>query len=182
MPAASARPRSNRPAPIPGDAAAELADRLHSSAIRLLRQLRREDARAGLSGPRLSALSVVVFAGPLTLGELAAAEQVRPPTMTRLVRALEARRLVAREADDRDGRVVRVRATAKGRTLMAKGRARRVRALAEGLRTLDQAEVAALGGAVETLERVVGRLAQPSPAVAAPEKSGVSPPTGATAE
>jgi DNA-binding MarR family transcriptional regulator len=145
---------------VPDDAATELADRLHSAAIRLLRRLRREDARTGLSGPRLSALSVVVFAGPLTLGELAAAEQVRPPTMTRLVRALEARGLVTREPDERDGRVVRLRATAKGRTLMAEGRARRVRALAEGLRTLNSSDVTALDGAVGTLEQVVGRLAR----------------------
>ncbi len=147
---------------VPNDTATQLADRLHSAAIHLLRRLRREDARTGLSGPRLSALSVVVFAGPLTLGELAAAEQVRPPTMTRLVRALESRGLVAREADESDGRIVRLRATAKGRTLMAEGRARRVRALAEGLRTLETAEVAELGGAVATLERVVGRLARTS--------------------
>jgi DNA-binding MarR family transcriptional regulator len=141
----------------PGDAATELADRLHSAAIHLLRRLRREDARTGLSGPRLSALSVVVFGGPLTLGELAAAEQVRPPTMTRLVRALEARGLVAREPDAHDGRVVRLRATAKGRTLMAAGRARRVRALAEGLRTLDVPDVTVLEQAVTVLERIVRR-------------------------
>src|ERR687896_2324102 len=147
---------------VHGDAATALADRLHSAAIHLLRRLRREDARTGLSGPRLSALSVVVFGGPLTLGELAAAEQVRPPTMTRLVRALEARGLVTREGDAHDGRVVRLRATAKGRALMAEGRARRVRALAEGLRTFEAADVAALGGAVETLERGVGRVRQTS--------------------
>jgi DNA-binding MarR family transcriptional regulator len=145
---------------VPNNVATELADRLHSAAIHLLRRLRREDARTGLSGPRLSALSVVVFAGPLTLGELAAAEQVRPPTMTRLVRALEARGLVTREPDEYDGRVVRLRATAKGRTLMAEGRARRVRALAEGLRTLNSSDVTALDGAVGTLEQVVGRLAR----------------------
>ena len=152
----SARPAIDAPA----DGATALADRLHSAAIHLLRQLRREDARTGLSGPRLSALSVVVFAGPLTLGELAAAEQVRPPTMTRLVRALEARALVIRESDEHDGRVVRLRPTAKGRTLMAEGRARRVRALAEGLRTLDSLDVEALSDAVDTLERVVQRLAR----------------------
>ena len=145
-------------ATVPADAATELADRLHSAAIHLLRRLRREAARTGLSGPRLSALSVVVFAGPLTLGELAAAEQVKPPTMTRLVRALEARGLVTREGDENDGRVVRLRATAKGRSLMAQGRARRVRALAEGLRTLEGAERAALGEAVDVLERIVPRL------------------------
>jgi DNA-binding MarR family transcriptional regulator len=144
--------------PAPSDAATELADRLHSVAIHLLRRLRRVDTRTGLSGPRLSALSVVVFGGPLTLGELAAAEQVKPPTMTRLVRALEARGLVARESDERDGRVVRLSATAKGRKLMAEGRARRVSTLAEGLRTLDAAEVRALGGAVDTLEQVIQQL------------------------
>jgi DNA-binding MarR family transcriptional regulator len=159
MPVRSARARAST-THVPDDAATELADRLHAAAIHLLRRLRREDAQTGLSGPRLSALSVVVFAGPLTLGELAAAEQVRPPTMTRLVRALEARGLVTREPDEHDGRVVRLRATAKGRTLMAEGRARRVRALAEGLRTLNSSDVMALDGAVGTLEQVVGRLAR----------------------
>jgi DNA-binding MarR family transcriptional regulator len=145
-----------------GDGATVLADRLHSAAIHLLRRLRRVDATTGLSGPRLSALSVVVFGGPLTLGELAAAEQVKPPTMTRLVRALEARRLVSREADEHDGRVVRLRATSKGRALMAEGRARRVHTLAEGLRTLDSSELDALSDAVETLEQIIARLARAS--------------------
>src|SRR5215208_7560323 len=77
----------------------DLADRLHSAAIHLLRRLRREDDASGLAAPKLSALSVVVHAGPLTLGALAAAEQVRPPTMTRIVAALEAEGLVTREAD-----------------------------------------------------------------------------------
>ena len=66
-----------------------LADKLHSSAIHLLRQLRKEDDASGISAPRLSALSVVVFGGPLTLGQLAKAEQVKPPTMTRIVTGLE---------------------------------------------------------------------------------------------
>jgi DNA-binding MarR family transcriptional regulator len=156
----SARPAASATVAVPDDAATELADRLHSAAIHLLRQLRRVDTKTGLSGPRLSALSVVVFGGPLTLGELAAAEQVKPPTMTRLVRALEARGLVSRESDERDGRVVRLSATAKGRKLMAEGRARRVSALAEGLRTLGGPEVASLESAIDTLERVVGRLSR----------------------
>src|SRR5919199_1876113 len=80
-----------------------VADRLHSAAIHLLRRLRKVDEASGLSAPRLSALSVLVFAGPRTLGELAAAEQVRPPTMTRLVRALERSGLVTREHDPDDG-------------------------------------------------------------------------------
>src|SRR4051794_41857953 len=80
---------------IPEDAKV-VADQLHSAAIHLLRSLRREDTASGLSAPRLSALSVVVFGGPLTIGALAAAEQVRPPTMTRLVAALQAQGLRAR--------------------------------------------------------------------------------------
>src|ERR671914_1928025 len=132
MPVRDARAQTEEAAV--GDGATVLADRLHSAAIHLLRRLRRTDTKTGLSGPRLSALSVVVFGGPLTLGELAAAEQVKPPTMTRLVRALEARGLVSREPDERDGRVVRLRATAKGRTLMAEGRARRGGGPGGGLR------------------------------------------------
>jgi DNA-binding MarR family transcriptional regulator len=72
----------------------EIADHLHSAAIHLLRKLRKEDEGSGLNAPRLSALSVIVFAGPITLGDLAAAEQVRPPTMTRIVNALEQQGLV----------------------------------------------------------------------------------------
>jgi DNA-binding MarR family transcriptional regulator len=140
------------------DPATQLADRLHSAAIHLLRGLRGVDTKTGLSGPRLSALSVVVFGGPLTLGELAAAEQVKPPTMTRLVRALEVRGLVAREADEHDGRIVRLRATARGRKLMMEGRARRVSALADGLRALDDSEVQSLEGVLDILERIVHRL------------------------
>src|ERR671924_776068 len=92
----------------------EAADRFHSAAIHALRHVRREDPASGLSAARLSALSVLVFGGPRTLGELAAAERVRPPTMTNTVRGLEEAGLVRREADPHDGRVVRVEATAKG--------------------------------------------------------------------
>src|ERR671936_1538942 len=89
----------------------EAADRFHSAAIHALRHVRREDPATGLSAARLSALSVLVFGGPRTLGELAAAEHVKPPTMTRIVRALEEDGLVRREPDPNDGRIARVRAT-----------------------------------------------------------------------
>ena len=140
-------------------AADDLADRWHSLAIHLLRRLRREDVKAGLTGPRLSALSVIVFAGPITLGELAAAEQVRPPTMTRLVRALEREQLVRRENDPNDGRIVRLRATAKGDALLREGRTRRVRRLAQPLTELTTDERDTLQRAAEILARVVARLA-----------------------
>ena len=142
-----------------GNASAdELADRLHSQAIHLLRRLRREDVNAGLTGPRLSALSVIVFGGPITIGDLAAVEQVRPPTMTRLVRALEAEGLVRREKDPGDGRVVQLRATSKGQELLGEGRARRVRRLASVLDDLSPVERDAMTAALEILARVVARL------------------------
>jgi DNA-binding MarR family transcriptional regulator len=137
--------------------AAATADRIHSAAIHLLRWLRREDERSGISAPRLSALSVVVFGGPRTLGELAAAEQVRPPTMTRLVAALEAEGLVRREGDPDDGRVWRVHATAKGRRLLAEGRARSVDALAARVDELAADDRAALARAAEVLETMTAR-------------------------
>ena len=87
----------------------DLADRLHSSAIHLLRRLGGQDTAAGLSGPRLSALSVMVFAGPIWMSDLAAAEQVRLPTISRLVSDLEREGLVERVADETDRRVQRVR-------------------------------------------------------------------------
>lgn len=144
--------------PSPSARAADVADRLHSAAIHLLRWLRREDERSGLSAPRLSALSVVVFApAPITLGQLAAIEQVRPPTMTRLVAALEAEGLVVREADPDDGRVVRVRATARGRALLMAGRTRRVTALADALGALTVDDRTVLARAAELLERLAAR-------------------------
>jgi DNA-binding MarR family transcriptional regulator len=101
---------------------------------------------------------VVVFGGPITLGDLAAAEQVRPPTMTRLVRALEREQLVRREKDPDDGRVVRLRATAKGENVLHAGRARRVRRLAEPIADLSETEREALQHAADIFNRVVSRL------------------------
>lgn len=140
---------------VPDKRPAEVADRLHSAAIHLLRSLRRQDEASGITAPRLSALSVVVFAGPLTLGELAAAEQVRPPTMSRLVSSLEAEGLVVRVGDTRDRRVVRVCATPAGARMLEAGRERRIAALAKRLRRLDSQEVAILEQAAALVEKVV---------------------------
>ena len=134
-----------------------VADRLHSAAIHLLRRLRVEDEALGISAPRLSALSVLVFAGPRRVGELAEAEQVEPPTMTRLVDGMERDGYVAREADPEDRRAVIVRATAKGVRALKKGRSQRVDALAAGLRALTSDELAVLAHGVDVLERVVRR-------------------------
>lgn len=141
--------------------AVDTADRLHSVAIHILRRLRRVDSASGLSAPRLSALSVVVFAGPLTLGDLADAEQVRRPTMTRLVQALLRAGYVRRLRDARDGRVVRIAATARGERVMRDGRERRVRMLEALLRELPAADRAALKRALRALEGVFGGGSQP---------------------
>jgi DNA-binding MarR family transcriptional regulator len=132
-----------------------VADRLHSAALHLLRRLRIEDDALGISPPRLSALSVVVFAGPIQIGALAAAEGVAAPTMTRLIDGLERDGLVDRGPDPHDGRAVVVRATAKGTRVLQRGRARRVETLARGLRALEPAELDALARGVEALERML---------------------------
>jgi DNA-binding MarR family transcriptional regulator len=154
MPARSAR--GNRAAAgAAASGSADLADRLHSAAIHLLRRLRREDDASGLPAPQLSALSVIVFGGPITLGALAQAEQVRPPTITKLVATLEEAGLVEREVDVADRRVVRVKATGRGTRLLQEGRKRRVASLAASLAQLPAAERDCLARAVPILEKVV---------------------------
>ena len=132
-----------------------VADRLHSAAIHLLRRLRVEDEALGISAPRLSALSVLVFAGPKRIGELARLEQVEPPTMTKLVDALVRDGLVVRERDPEDARAVQVRATPTGARTLRRGRARRVETLRARLATLSPAELAALDEGVDVLERIL---------------------------
>lgn len=139
----------------------DTADRLHSAAIHLLRRLRREDTVTGLAPARLSALSVLVFGGPMNLTALAAAEQVQPPTMTRVVQALEAERLVRRKADAADKRGSTLMATARGRRILDEGRRRRVTRLAEELQALPSRERELLERAAAILERLSGGRATP---------------------
>ena len=145
---------SSPPVSQPPADPSHLADRLHSAAIHLLRRLRLEDAASGLTAPRLSALSVIVFAGPVTLRALADAEQVQPPTMTRIVRALEQAALVARRPHPDDGRQILLEATPSGRQLLEAGRARQTAALARRLDALPAADRADLARAVALLERL----------------------------
>jgi DNA-binding MarR family transcriptional regulator len=135
-----------------------LADQLHSAAIHLLRHLRKEDDASGLSAPRLSALSVVVFGGPITLGQLATAEQVKPPTMTRIVTGLEKEGLVRRKGDARDRRLTRIYATPKGGKVLAAGRARRVELLASAVERLGPKELAELGRGAQLLRELIDSM------------------------
>jgi DNA-binding MarR family transcriptional regulator len=164
MPSASARPREPRAKargntqarPLARPNTIDLADRLHSAALHLLRRLRREDDASGLPAPQLSALSVIVFGGPITLGALAQAEQVRPPTISKLIVMLEAKGLVDRVVDPHDRRIVRVKATARGTKLLHDGRQRRVAALVASLTALSAADRALLARSLPVLEKISG--------------------------
>jgi len=131
------------------------ADRLHSAAIHLLRRLRKQDAASGVGPAQLSALSVLVFAGPKTLGELAAAEQVKPPTMSRVVAGLKRSHLIEITRDSRDARRMHIRATAKGALLLQQGRERRVEYLAQHLGSLTTSELTQLSAVAGILERLL---------------------------
>lgn len=136
----------------------EVADRLHSAAIHLLRRARRTDPLTGVSPAQLSALSVLM-SGPKTLGDLAAAEQVRPPTMSRLVSEME-RVGVARKVTDRaDARVIRVHATPKGLRALSRGRAMRIEAIERLITGLDPDELGTVERAVGTIEKLLGQRA-----------------------
>jgi DNA-binding MarR family transcriptional regulator len=132
-----------------------VADRLHSTAIHLLRRLRKQDVATGEGPARLSALSVLVFGGPKTLGELAAAEQVKPPTMSRIVAGLVRSDLVEITRDPEDARRMQIRATRKGEKLLQKGREMRIQYLAEHLQRLTPQELARVQEAVQILARVL---------------------------
>ena len=133
----------------------ELAARVHSAALHLLRRLAQDDRATGVSAPRLSALSVLVFGGPRTIGELAGIEGVTPPTMTRLVAAMVADGLIDRREDPGDRRVVRVQASATGRSLLLAGRDRRVATLAAMVKPLTAKERRRLDAAAATIERML---------------------------
>ena len=131
--------------------ATELAARLASLSTILQRELGRADAGDGLTRARLSALSLLVLGGPRTLGDLAAGEHVRPPTMTRLVHAMEADGLVVREPHPTDGRSIIIRATRSGEELLGQGRAHQIAALARAIGDLDEADRARLADAADLL-------------------------------
>jgi DNA-binding MarR family transcriptional regulator len=131
-----------------------VADAIHSAAIHLLRKIRKEDDRTGITPARLSALSVLVFGGPVRITDLARAEHVKPPTMTRIVAALEAARLAKRTSDVTDGRSARIEATRRGARLMQEGRKRRVMRLGDALEGLNNEDLAVLARAAEIIESV----------------------------
>jgi DNA-binding MarR family transcriptional regulator len=135
----------------------EAADLIHSASIHLLRRVREVDAAAmEISPARASALSVLVFGGARSLGELAADERVTPATMSKLVSALESEGLVRRYPDVNDARAIRIEATAKARRILERGRSKRLDLLERLLADASAAEVDAVRTAAEVVERSLG--------------------------
>ena len=143
--------------------ATELAARLANLSTVLQRELAHSDGGDGLTRSRLSALALLVLGGPRTLGQLAASERVKPPTMTRLVHAMEADGLVERAPNPSDGRSVIIRATAIGERQLERGRTRQIAPLAESISDLDRSERRQLEDASDVLGRVLRDAAWESP-------------------
>jgi DNA-binding MarR family transcriptional regulator len=143
------------PAGLPANELNELANTVHSVSLRLLRQIRVVDGTSGLSGPRISLLSVLVFAGPLPIGKLATIEQISGPAITKLVDGLAKDGLARRVRSGTDRRVVLVEATKAGRRRLEEGRARRVNAVASALGQLDPRERAKMREAFQVLARLL---------------------------
>ena len=141
------------PAGLPADELHQTANLLHSASLRLLRRARTVDAEMDLDGPRASLLSVLVFGGPQPVTKLAEAEQVSAPAISKLVRVLEEQGLVERTAHAGDRRVVLVGATKAGRRLLERGRAARVRIVADLLAKLSERDLAS----VRRSATVIGR-------------------------
>lgn len=133
----------------------EIADRLHATAIHLLRLVRVQDAASGIGPAQLSALSVLVFGGPASLNALAAAEQVRPPTMSRIVDALEQSGLAHRHANENDRRAIVIESTPKGSALLHAGRKLRVEFLAAYLAKLTSVELEQLDASIAAVQKIL---------------------------
>ncbi len=129
----------------------ELAEQLRGAVNRLNRLLRQESL-GGISPAQASMLGMADRLETPTLGELAKAEQIQPPTMTRLVAQMESAGLIERIADPSDRRICRVKVTAKGRRELQRIRTRKTAFLVERIASLDEADQASLGRLVELLE------------------------------
>jgi DNA-binding MarR family transcriptional regulator len=143
------------PPGVPADARHATANALHSAALRLLRRARTADTQMDLDGPRASALSVLVFGGPVPIGRLAAAEQVSPPAITKTVAALERAGLVERVHSEVDRRVVLVQATKQGRARLERGRAARVRVVADLIAALSDRDRRTLDRAAQIIANIL---------------------------
>lgn len=145
--------------PVLEPAKTEVAPRLRLVVMRIARLLRqRADPENDLSTSLLSALATVDRVGAVTLGELAAAERVQPPSMTRLVAKLEERELVVRRVDVSDRRVARVEITPEGHKLLHRSRTLKTAFLAQRLQSLSSEDLAVLDAALPVLEKLAEEI------------------------
>ncbi len=135
---------------------ADLAAQLRGAVTRFHRRLRRERADTDLTLTQGSALTAVEQAGTMTPRGLAAAEGVRPPSMTKVIAALEERGLLHRAAHPTDGRQVILSLTPAGDALLRENRRLREAWLARQLATLTPAERGTLRDAAAILDRLAG--------------------------
>jgi DNA-binding MarR family transcriptional regulator len=159
-------PRRPLPDGLEGGRTVELANRLNSAAIHLLRRISRQDGVDGVPPARLSALSVLVFGGPMTVSALARRERVATPTMTRTVDALVRDGLVVRNPVPGDRRASLLTVTDRGRDLLERGRARRIEGLAGELAAVTPERLDVIEAALDVLEHLEvtpSSLASPLP-------------------
>lgn len=141
---------SEKPRP-PADPDPEMVARLRLAIMRLARQLRQQ-AEADITPSMLSVMATLDTCPPLTLGELAARERVRPPTMTRIVARLDEEGLVERTPDETDKRVSHVTLSSKGKELIKRNRTRKNAYLTGRLRAAGTTD---LDRAVVLMERLL---------------------------
>jgi DNA-binding MarR family transcriptional regulator len=132
----------------------DVAAKLHSVAIRVLRHAREADREAGIGPARLSALSVLVYGGPCAISELASAEHVSVPTMTRIVQGLEQLGLARRKPSPDDARSSIVGASARGTALLERARTARLHRIDALLKKARPADVVRLGEALTAVFEV----------------------------
>lgn len=147
-------PRRPLPAGLTASRTVELANQLNSAAIHLLRRIARDDGADGLTAARASALSVLAFGGPQRPGDLARRERVSAPTMTRIVDGMVRDGLVRRTPSPDDRRAIVLAATRRGRSLIERGRSRRIQRLAHELSALAENDLRTLEKAVAVLLRL----------------------------
>ncbi len=135
-----------------GKAPLEVADRIDSAAIHLLWALKGKDKMLGISPAQLSALSVLYFAGALTISRLAAAEGVKLPTMSRLVKDMARGQLVMRQRAENDVRSTYISITRKGKALFERGRINRLMAITTALENLTDENLEILRKASSLME------------------------------
>jgi DNA-binding MarR family transcriptional regulator len=163
-------PRRPLPEDVPLDAHVEVANRLNSAAIHLLRRISRDDGADGVTGARLSALSVLVFGGAQSLSQLARREGVAAPTMSRIVDGLVRDGFVERTATEDDRRQSRIVVTEDGRRMLERGRARRIRNLSAELDTLEPDHLRSLERALDVLEALEMRDRADTTSAASPTR------------